>query len=70
MWEDSRRLRRLSTKAKLEPLPGGASRSHMQAIQSVGPAVSLCVAMSVLHRLKDHIYAIHLSRFDPRVQDA
>jgi len=26
--------------------------------------------MSVLHLLKDHIYAIHLSRFEPRVQDA
>jgi hypothetical protein len=53
-----------------KPLPGGASQSHMQADWFMGPAVSLCVAMLVLHHLKDHIYAIHLSWFDPRVQDA
>jgi hypothetical protein len=44
-------------------------RSHLQANQSVGPSINLRVAMSVLHRLKDRIYAIHLSWFDPRVQD-
>jgi hypothetical protein len=36
----------------------------------MGATISLCVAMSVLHRLKDHIYAIYLRQFDPRVQDA
>ena len=28
------------------------------------------IAMLVLHCIKDHIYAIHLSWFDLRVQDA
>jgi hypothetical protein len=65
--EDSRRL---STEVEPKPLRGRAGRSHMQVERSMGPAVSLRVAMSVLHSLKDHIYAIHLSRFDPRVQDA
>ena len=59
--------RRLSTEAEPEPLICGTGWSHMQAGRPVGPAVSLCVAMSVLYRLKDHIYTIHLSRFDPRV---
>ena len=67
MWEDSRRL---STKVGPEPLPCLTARSHMQAGRSVGPAVSLRVAILVLHRLKDHIYGVLLSWFDPKVQDA
>ena len=63
-------FRRLSIEAEHEPLPCGTTRTHLQADRSMGPAVSLRVAMSVLHCLKDHIYAIHLSRFDPWVQDA
>jgi hypothetical protein len=64
--EDSKSF---STEAEPKPLLGGAGRSHMQADRPVGPTISLRIAMSVLHRLKDHIYAVHLSRFDPRVQD-
>ena len=61
--EDSRRL---CTEAKPEPLTCGTGRSHMQAGQSMGPAVSHYIAMSVLHRLKDCISAVYSSRFDPR----
>ena len=51
-------------------LPCGASWPHCQDSQPVGPPYQPPVAMSILHRLKDHIYAIHLSLFDSRVQDA
>jgi hypothetical protein len=49
--------------------PGGTGRSHLQADQSVGATVSLRLVTSVLHRLLDCIYAVLLSRFDPRVQN-
>ena len=61
---------RLSTEVEPEPLPCGIGWSHLQVGRSMGLAMSLRVAMLILHRLKDHIYTIHLSRFDPRVQDA
>ena len=62
--EDSSRL---SIKVDSEPLSCGSGRSHLQASRYVGPSVSLHVAMLVLHRLKDHFYAILLSWFDPKV---
>ena len=46
------------TKAGAERLPGGADRPHLQAAQPLGPPVSLHVAMLVLHRLLDCIYAV------------
>ena len=65
--EDSKRL---STKAGLVPLPCGADRLHLQAGWSVGPTCWPLLATSVLHHLKDHIYAVLLGQFDPRVLDA
>ena len=54
--EDSRKW---ITEAKLVPLTCGAGRP-------MGPPGQPPVAMSVLHRLKDCIYAIYSSQFDPR----
>ena len=52
-----------STRAGHVTLPCGAGQPHCQASWPVGPPYQPPVAMSVLHHLKDHIYAIHLSRF-------
>ena len=67
MWEDSRRQ---ITKAGLVPLIGGASQPHCQASLPMGPPCLSLLATSVLHRPRVGIYAVLLSRFDPRVQDA
>ena len=65
--EDSRKL---STEGDHMSLTCGAAWPIYQAARLlVGPPIIL-VATSVLHRLKDHIYAVLLSQFDPRVQDA
>ena len=48
----------------------GAGQPHLQAGQPMGSTWQPLVAMSVLHRLKNCIYVVLLSRFDPRVQDA
>jgi hypothetical protein len=37
--------------------------------QHLGPTYQPPVAMSVLHRLKDCIYVVYSSQFDPRAQD-
>jgi hypothetical protein len=54
--------RRLSTEARLDPLPCGAGRP-------VGHPCQPPVVMSVLHRLLGCISAVLSSRFDPRVED-
>ena len=50
--------RRLSTEA--EPVRAG---------RPVGPPCQPPVVMSVLHRLKDCIFTVYSSRFDPRAHD-
>jgi hypothetical protein len=65
--EDSRGL---SIEAEPGTLPCAAGQPHCQASRPMGPPCQSPVAMSVLHRLKNHIYAILLSQFDPRVHDA
>ena len=64
--EDSRWL---STEAEPESLISGAGRPHLQANQPMGPPCQPPIAMSVLHRLKDCIFAVYSSQFDPRAQD-
>ena len=53
--EDSRILH---TKAEGETLTCGADWPHLQAAWPLGPAVSLHVAISVVHRLLGCIYAV------------
>jgi hypothetical protein len=48
-------------------LPCGAGRPHLQAVRPVGGTNQPPLHTSVLHHLLDCIYAILLSRFDPRV---
>ena len=57
--EDSRRR---ITKAEPEPLTSGAG-------QPMGSTWQPLVAMLVLHRLKDCIFVVYSSRFDPKAQD-
>ena len=64
--EDSRGYH---TEAEGERSPSGAGRSHPQTDRSRDPTISLCLTTSVLHHLKDCIYAIYSCRFDPRAQD-
>ena len=51
-------FRRQIIKAKTEALLGGARRPHLQARQPLGPPVSLCIAMSILHHLLGCIDAV------------
>ena len=53
--EDSRRL---FTEADPEGLPCGAARPHLHAARPLGPSVSLCVTMSVLHHQLGCIYVV------------
>ena len=46
------------TEAGAEGLPCGASRPHLQAAQPLGPPISPCLIISVLHRLLGCIYTI------------
>jgi len=46
-----------------------AGQSHLKAGQSRGPISKPPFATSVLHSLKDCIYAVALNQFDPRAQD-
>jgi hypothetical protein len=66
-WEDSRRQ---STKAGHVSLICAAGRPYLQAGRPVGPTCWPLLAVPVLHRLKDQIYVVLLSWFDPRVRDA
>jgi hypothetical protein len=62
-------FRNFSTEADHVTLPCGAGRPHCQVGRPVGPTISLRVAMSILHRLKDCIYAVDSSRFDLGAQN-
>ena len=64
--EQSRR-KLIETHAQV--LECGAGRPHLQADQPMGPTWQPLLAMLVLHHLKDHIYTVLLSRFDPRVHN-
>ena len=46
------------TEAGAKWLPCGAALPHLQAARPLGPPASLCLVMSVLHRLLGCIYAI------------
>ena len=59
--------RRHQTEEDCEKLLGGADQPHLQAGWPMGPPVSLRLTTSVLHCLKDRIYTIYSSQFDPRV---
>jgi hypothetical protein len=63
---NSRRFQKTPPKIELRGLQGG--RPHLQAGQPSGAICQPLHSMSVLHRLKDHIYAVDLSQFDPRVR--
>ena len=69
-WRTDVTTQRLTGGPQVDRPIGGADRSHMLAGQPVGPPCQPPVAMLVLHRLLDYIYAIYICRFDPRVQDA
>ena len=58
-----------ATEADMKRITGGAARPHLQVGRPLGPPIGLRLAMSVLHCLKDYIYAIYSSRFDPRAQN-
>ena len=64
--EDSRGLR---AEVERQRLPGEAGRPHLHAARPPGPTCQPLLRMSVLHCLLNCIYAILLSRFDPRVQN-
>jgi hypothetical protein len=64
--EDSRRL---STEAEPLPLTCRVGQPYLQVGQPVGPPVNLPAALSILHLLKDCIFAVYSSRFDPRAHD-
>jgi hypothetical protein len=51
-----------TTATETDPLPCGPNHP-------VGPTGQPLLRMSVLHRLKDQIYAVAQGWFDPRVQD-
>ena len=59
--------RGLSTEDDHERLTWRVDRLHLQADQPVGPMGQPLLATSVSHRLKDRIYVIYSSWFDPRV---
>ena len=61
--------RRQPTQADLERMPGGAGQPHLLVGRPLAPPIGLRLAMLVLHRLKDCIYIVLSSRFDPRTQD-
>ena len=61
--------RRETTEAEGGWLPCGAGRPHLQATRPPGPTCQPLLATSVIHRLKDYIYIVLLSWFDPRVQN-
>ena len=61
--------RRQPTMTEHERMTCGAGRPHLQTGRSMGPTVQCLLRMMVLHRLKDRIYTIYSSRFDPRVQN-
>jgi hypothetical protein len=50
--------RRQHTATRNETLQGRAGRPHLQADRPMGPPCQPLLATSVLHRLKDQIYAI------------
>ena len=62
-------LGRHHTEEEAETLTCGAARPHMQAAQPPIPTWQFLLCTSVLHCLKDCIYAIYSSRFDPKVQN-
>ena len=53
---------RLSTEDRAKTLTWGAG-------QPMGPTGQPLLAMSVSHHLKDRIYVVYSSRFDPRAQN-
>jgi hypothetical protein len=61
--------RRLSTEDRAKSLIVGAGRPHLYAGRPMGPTNQSLLRTSVSHCLRDHIYAIYSSRFDPRVQN-
>jgi hypothetical protein len=61
--------RRQLTKTHAQRLTCGASRPHLQVGRPMRPTCHALLVTSVVHRLKDQIYAVALSRFDPRAQD-
>jgi hypothetical protein len=58
-----------SIEAGLMSMTCGAGWPHCQAARACGSTCQPPLQRSVLHRLKDQIYAAVLSRFDLRVQD-
>jgi hypothetical protein len=60
--EDSRTIQKATHRRTSQVTDRGADLP-------VGPTCQALLATSVLHRLKDHIYVVALSRFDPRVQN-
>ena len=57
------------TEAEGRRLLGGGTRPHLQAACPPRPTGQSLFSTSVLHRLKDCIYAVYSSQFDQRVQD-
>ena len=64
--EGSRGLQKPHHQVEDERVIGGATWPHLETARPLGVPPINPIAMLVLHQLKDCIYAVYSSRFDPR----